>query len=68
MIRFTGNIFSCFELEPSFKEGFNPVKKGSVKIALKFKSALTEAINVIVFFIGQGCMEVDKHKIVTLAG
>jgi hypothetical protein len=53
---------TAFSITDVHEDGMSIVKTGQIKVSLRFKEALTEAVNVIVFASEQSIMRIDRFK------
>lgn len=60
----SGYSLLCFDLTPDLEEGncYHIVKKGNIRLELKFDCALDEPINVIVYSEFDGAIKIDKNR------
>ena len=61
MFQFTGNVLTGFNISAITKDGLSLIKKGSITISIQFKTALQEAVNVIVYTVDQQLMTIDQR-------
>ena len=59
-----GYCLYCFDLTPDLSEDlhFNLIKQGSVRLALKFSTALARAITVITYAEFENIIEIDQSR------
>ena len=58
----TGLVLTCFKLLPVNGSALSVNRKGSVKLSAKFRSPLSEAVNILVYCQFQGLLELTKEK------
>ena len=48
----------------STQDHFNLVKQGNIRIDIRFKNALTETVNLVLYLVNQTVLEIDKSRTV----
>ena len=63
---FTGNVLTAFNLLPNSGNSLSLMRNGQVKLSLKFREALDEPVNAVVYCMYQSVLELGRNKLTIL--
>ena len=64
---FAGNVLTAFTLLPNSGNSLSLIRNGQVKLSLKFRQALDEPVNAVVYCMYQQVLELGRNKLTVLS-